>query len=316
MAETMEMVALHRIRENPSALREVKRDSEGYLELVDSIRTKGILNPPLGRMCKDPETGEEYIGLIDGLQRFNAAKDAGLNEIPMLMKDMDEAGVLEAQLATNLHKIETRPAEYAKQLNRLLSIDPFLSMSALAEKLSVSTGWLHDRLGLVKLNEKIAALVDDGDICVSNANHLAKLPEDEQENFLDRAQTDTPQKFIPEVKARLAEIRAAKREGRDAKPEEFVAAPRLRPLAELKEELAGGTTASALCAAHSLSTPEEGFGMAMKWVLRMDPETIEVAKATWEQKKAEQDELKAKRKAEREAKKAAAAAEKTAEAVA
>lgn len=312
MSETLEMVELSRIRENPSALREVKRDSEKYMELVDSIRTKGILNPPLGRMCKDPETGEEYIGLIDGLQRFNGAKDAGLTEIPMLMKDMGEAEVLEAQLATNLHKIETRPAEYAAQLNRLLSFDPFLTMTSLASKLSVSTSWLHDRLGLVKLTDKIAELVDNGDICVSNANYLAKLPEEEQVNFLDRAQTDTPQKFIPEIKNRISEIRAAKREGRDAKPEEFVATPRLRRLADIKAELESGAIGSAICAANSIGTGEDGFAMAIKWILQIDPETIEVDKAKWEQKRAEAAEAKAKRKAEREAKKAAAAAENTA----
>ena len=314
MGEVLENVLLSKIRENPSALREVKRDSEKYAELVDSIKTKGILNPPLGRKCVDPETGEEFIGLIDGLQRFNAAKDAGLEDIPMLIKDMDEGQVLEAQLATNLHKIETRPAEYAKQLNRLLSLDPFLTISTLADRLSVSTAWLHERLGLVKLNEQVAGLVDNGDICVSNANYLARLPESEQMNFLDRAQTDTPQKFIPEVQARLAEIRAAKREGRDAKPEEFAPVPRLRRLADIKDELMSKTTGKHICNVNSLSTAEEGFAMAINWVLQMDPETIEVEKAKWEQRKAEQEEKKRKRAAEREAKKAEAAAAKSEEA--
>lgn len=313
MGQSVEIVKLERIRENPAALREVKRDTEGYQELVGSIRAKGILNPPLGRKCKDPETGEEYIGLIDGLQRFSAAKDAGLEEIPMLIKDMDEVGVLEAQLCTNLHRIDTKPAEYAKQLSRLLSLDPFLMINTLAERLSVSGAWLHERLGLVKLTDKIAELVDAGDICVSNANYLAKLPTEEQENFVDRAQTDTPAKFIPEVQARLSEIRAAKREGRDAEPEQFVASPRLRKLSQIKDEFSANTLGKALCNKNALSTAEQGFAMAVKWVLQMDPDSVEMDKAKWEQRRAELNEAKAKRQAEREAKKNAAAATKAAE---
>lgn len=314
MSEVLENVVLERIRENPSALRNVKRESAEYQELVGSIREKGILNPPLGRKCVDPETQEEYIGLIDGLQRFNAAKDAGLTEIPMLIKDMDEAGVLEAQLCANLHKIQTKPAEYAKQLNRLLSLDPFLTLTKLAQNLSVSTTWLHERLGLVKLTDSIAELVDNGDICVSNANHLAKLPPEEQANFADRAQTDTPQKFIPEVQARISELRAAKREGRDAKPEEFVPNPRMRKVAQVKDELVEGEMGKALCNKHALGTAEEGFAMAVKWILQVDPDSIEVDRAKWEQRKAELEEAKARRKAEREKKKQEAAAAKAAEA--
>lgn len=314
MTEALEHVKLERIRENPAALREVKRDSEKYLELVDSVKAKGILNPPLGRKCIDPETNEEYIGLIDGLHRFSAAKDAGLTEMPMLIKDMDEVGVLEAQLAANLFKIETKPAEYAKQLNRLLALDPFLSMANLAERLTVSTSWLSERLGLVKLTEKIAALVDNGDICVSNANHLAKLPPEEQENFADRAQTDSPQKFIPEVQSRLTEIRAAKREGRNASPEEFVPNPRMRKLAQIKSELVNQEVGKVICNKFSLGTAEEGFAMAMKWLLQVDPDSIELGKAEWEQRKAEMVEAKAKRDAERKKKKEETAARKAAEA--
>jgi len=314
MGQAVEIVLLERIRENPAALRDVKRDSAKYQELVGSIKAKGILNPPLGRKCVDPETNEEYIGLIDGLQRFNAAKDAGLTEIPMLLKDMDEGQVLEAQLATNLHKIETRPAEYAKQLNRLLSLNPFLTMQNLAENLSVSPSWLSERLGLVKLADSIAKMVDDGDICVSNANHLAKLPVEEQANFSDRAQTDSPQKFIPEVQARLGELRAAKREGRDAKPEEFQPVARLRKVTQIKDELVQGEVGKALCNKHALGTGEEGFAMAVKWLLQVDPDSIEVDRAKWEQRKAELEEAKERRKAEREAKKNAEAATKAAEA--
>jgi len=133
--DTLGMVSLKKIRLNPVALRDVDRESEGYLGLVDSIKSSGVLNPIVVRPIKDSETGEELYGLVDGLHRFTAAGDAGLDTIPAHIKSMEEADILAAQIIGNIHRVETRPVEYSKQLQRILAQDPMLSMTALAAKL-------------------------------------------------------------------------------------------------------------------------------------------------------------------------------------
>src|SRR5688572_28749904 len=102
MAETkngqVSTVPLNQIRENPVALRAVDKRRREYAELVESIRTKGILNPISVREVKDPETGKMVYSVIDGLHRFTAAGDAGLKEIPVYVKNMADAEVWEAQV--------------------------------------------------------------------------------------------------------------------------------------------------------------------------------------------------------------------------
>jgi len=297
------------IKESPVALRSVNRKSEDYLHLVDSIKNRGILNPILVREVKDPESGQTIYGLIDGLHRFSAAHDAGLETIPALVQNMDDADVLEAQIITNAQKIETKPAEYSQQLLRILAGNPTLTMSELAKKLSRSVAWLQERLKLNNLIDSIKKLVDDEKITLSNAQALAKLPQEEQANYVDRAISMTPQEFTPAVNARVKELRDAKRQGRDATPAGFTPVPHAQKLAAVKEEHENHEIGKTLISQTGVKTAEEGFNLAIAWILHLDPLSIEEQKRKYDERKAAEAEAREKRKADREAQKAKQAAE-------
>ena len=96
MSENLKNIPISEIKENPVALRTVKKDSQAYAELVDSIRNVGILNPITVRTVSDPATGTSYYVLVDGLHRFSGAQDAGLTEIPAHVLSIAEGDVLEA----------------------------------------------------------------------------------------------------------------------------------------------------------------------------------------------------------------------------
>ena len=160
----------------PSPCGEVNKECEEYVGLVDSIRQVGVMNPITVREVRDPETGQKYYSLVDGLHRYNAAQDAGLEEIPVHVLTLDEVQVLEAQLMANIHKVETRPVEYSKQLGRILAHNPLMTAAELSVKLGKSPTWVGQRLNLIKLDEKIQALVDDGTINLTNAIAMSKLP--------------------------------------------------------------------------------------------------------------------------------------------
>ena len=173
----LQVIKLSDIRENPVALRTVNRDSEQYLGLVESIRSKGFIGAISVRKQIDSETSAEFFELVDGLHRFNASKDAGLETINADVVSLTEDQVLEAQIMTNIHKVETRPAEYTQQLKRILNRNPLMTESELAVKLGKSPSWIKDRLSLGKItNPDITALINDGKIVLSNAYALAKLP--------------------------------------------------------------------------------------------------------------------------------------------
>lgn len=305
-------IPLAKIRENPVALRTVNRTTEEYTGLVDSIRKNGVLNPILVREVLDPDTNEKVYGLVDGLHRFTASQDAGKDTIPAQVTSLEDAEVLEAQVLANVHKVETRPVEYSKQLVRILAQNPLMPLAELATRLSKSPAWLNERLGLVKLEPNIAGLVDEGKINLSNAYALAKLPTEEQPNFLDRAMTMSPQEFVPTANARIKEIRDAKRQGRAATPGEFTPVPHLRKVSELKEEMDQKNVGGVLVRELGVHDPIEAFNLGVKWALHMDPASIQAAKEKDAQRRKELEEASAKRKQERLEKQQKEAADKAA----
>ena len=309
---SLQEVPVASIRENPVALRQVNRNTEGYMELVDSIRTEGVLNPIVVRPMKDPETDEEFFGLIDGLHRFTASQDAGRETIPAHVKSMADAQVLVAQIIGNIHRIETRPVEYSKQLQKILAQDPLLTAAQLAKQLGKSTTWISDRLGLLKIDDNISKLVDEGKINLSNAFVLAKLPKEEQVAFVDRAMTMTPQEFSATVMERKKQLDKARREGRVASSGEFVAPVHMRKLKEVRTEFEKSEIGPSLIKEHGATSTSDAFALGVAWVLHQDPTSVTVAKQKDEDRKREQQEKRDKAKSVKSKQKAEEAAIKAA----
>src|SRR4051794_27505652 len=118
--DSLRRVRLQEVRPNPAALRDVKTDSTDFLQLVESIKSKGIVLPIAVREEEDKDTHDKYLALVDGLQRWTGAREAGLDEIPVHVIDVDEIEALETQIVTNSHFIQTKPAQFSEALNRLL----------------------------------------------------------------------------------------------------------------------------------------------------------------------------------------------------
>lgn len=298
-------VALKDIRENPVALRAVDRESEAYAGLRDSIVKIGILSSISLREKTEMIDGAKVVfyELCDGLNRYSAAKDAGLTEIPAILVDLTDAEVREAQIMANAHKIETKPVEYTKGLMRILAGNPTMTVADLASRLAKSASWIAARLGLMKLSDDIGKLVDDGKINISNAVALSKLPQDEQVNFVDSAMTMGADEFIPTVQNRQKELRDATRAGRAAKPAEFVPVMRLQKLSILKSELETPAVGPGLIKLNKIKTPVEAFTLALRWALNVDPTSIEVQRAKAEAKVAAAEDAKKRRAADRTVKK-------------
>jgi len=296
------------IIENPDALRGVTATTEEFAGLVESIRTNGVLNPIVVRELPDGK-----YGLIDGLQRFTASKESGREDIPANIVDMKDGEVLQAQILTNIHKIETKPVEYTKALHRILAMDPLLTIAELANSLSKSTAWLSERLKLTDLHQKIQVLVDSGDIKLANASVLAKLPPDEQFDWVEKAQTMPALEFAPAVRERAKEIQKAKREGRDAKSAEFVPVAYLQKMSDLKAEIAEPKIVGELISAANVTTLQDAVVLGIKFALHLDPLSIAQGKAKFEADKKKREEEKAAREAERKRKREEDAAKKSAE---
>ncbi len=302
-------IQLDEIRENPVALRAVNRESEAYIGLRDSIASVGILNPVNVRERTESVNGVDvvYYELLDGLHRFSALRDIGIEMVPIHVLSLSDAEALEAQIMANVHKIETRPVEYTKQLFRILGANPLLTLAELAAKVAKSPTWISQRLSLLKLDPAVQKLVDEGEISVTNAVQLAKLSPEEQIDHIDQAISMTAEEFVPLVLGRVKEVRDAVRQGRKSADAVFVANPKIRKMAVLSEEVNTGAVGPELCSLCNADSAADGFKLGVEWALQTDPVSVEVRTSMDTDRKTAQKEAKARRAAEREIKKADAA---------
>jgi len=311
----LRVIPISQIRENPVALRAVDREDPAYQGLVASIREKGFIGAITVREQRDAETNEMFYELVDGLHRYTASKDAGLVDINVNVIDASKAQVLEVQLMANIHKIETKPIEYTRQLKRILAANPSWVEAELARKLGKTTQWIKDRLSLNKIsNPKAIELIDSGKISLANAYALAKLPAEELSDFIDRAMTLPPAEFIPVCNTRIKEVNEAKRQGRDAEKIEFQPVAFMRKLKDIKEELSQPKIAKILC--KGLKSAEDGFAMGVKWVLNQDPESVKKQVVDNEERIKAREEARKKREAEKSEKGLEKAKKEAAEAAA
>jgi len=298
----LQVVPLKDIRENQAALRVVHRDTPEFLEMVESVRAQGILNPINVREVTDPETGVKYFSLIDGLHRYWCAVEAGLDSIPCHILDATEIETLQMQVTANLHRIDTKPVEYSQALQRLMAFNPLMSIHDLAKMVNKSSTWVSERLNLTKLDKSIGVLVDEGKINLTNAFALARMPVEEQPAFVERAMTMQPAEFANVCAERRKQIQQARREGRVAGPEVFQAQPFLRKISEVKDELAKAVAGPAILETLKVTSPVEAWSLAVAWVLNMDPESQEAQKRRDDERRQKAEEAKEQAATERKKK--------------
>lgn len=295
------------IRENLVMLRPVDRENPEFIMLQDSVKKNGVITPISVREIPDPgDQSKTLYGLVDGLQRWTSAKDAGHETIPAHVITVADGDVLEAQILANIHKVETRPVEYSKALKTYLGSNFTMTLRELANRLSQSESWVSQRLSLTNLGDDVAELVNEGKIGLANAYSMTQLPKDVQSQHIERAMTENSQVFAPSMKKLAQEIRTAKRQGRDVE-HKFSPQIRLQKVSEITDEQKNPVLVKSLLMNSNITDPLEAAKLALAWVLHIDPVSIAADQAKWDARQAEQEVNKEKRKAERQAKKQAEA---------
>lgn len=142
--------------------------NETYLqELADSIRKNGVMQPILVRA----NGANDRYEIIAGERRWRAARLAGLNEIPVLIRDIDDQQALELALIENIQRQDLTPLEEASGYQRL--IDEFsYTQEELATTVGKSRSHVANLLRLLSLPEKIKAYLEDDKISMGHARAL------------------------------------------------------------------------------------------------------------------------------------------------
>ncbi len=148
------MVSIEQIDRNPTQPRQMMGDLS---ELIASIAEKGILEPLVVR-----QRGDRYE-IIAGERRYQAAVQAGLQELPVVLRDVDDAEVIELALVENLQRKDLTPFEEADALQGLATKCGY-THEELAKKLSRSRTSITESLTLTKIPDGVRNLCRLADI--------------------------------------------------------------------------------------------------------------------------------------------------------
>jgi len=161
-------VALAALRPNPHQPRQAFSE-DSLRELADSIREKGILQPIL----VEPEAGGAYI-IIAGERRVRAARLAGLQRIPVIIRQFTPQEKLEIALVENVQREDLTPVEAATAYKRLMELGS-LSQEQLAQRIGKERSTVANTLRLLKLPEDAQAALGSGAISAGHARALLTL---------------------------------------------------------------------------------------------------------------------------------------------
>jgi ParB family chromosome partitioning protein len=146
-----------------------RMDDGSLSELAASIKSQGIMQPVLVR----PITGAGEIGyeIIAGERRFRAAQLAGLEEIPVLVREVDDQNAAAMALIENIQREDLNPLEEAQGIARLISEFDFTHEQA-ANAVGRSRSAVSNLLRLVNLAQPVQTMLMAGDIDMGHARAL------------------------------------------------------------------------------------------------------------------------------------------------
>ena len=163
-------INLSEIRSNPYQPRK-KFDNESLQELADSIKNYGVFQPII---VKKSIKGYD---LVAGERRVRAAKIAGLEKIPAIIKDFSDEMMREIALLENLQRENLTGIELAWAYKSIID-SLHITQDELASKLGKSRSNVTNVLGLLRLPSTVQNMVLDGKISLGHARELSKLEDD------------------------------------------------------------------------------------------------------------------------------------------
>ena len=170
------MVKINKVEPNREQPRK-DFDEDALMELADSIRQFGILQPLLVQKKKN------YYEIIAGERRWRAAKLAGIKEVPIIVKDYTDQEIVEISLIENIQRENLNPIEEAMAFKRLLQ-EFQLKQDEVAERVSKSRTAVTNSMRLLKLSPRVQQMIIDDMISTGHARALLAIDDEEQQFIL------------------------------------------------------------------------------------------------------------------------------------
>jgi len=213
------------------------RMDEGSLyELAESIKSQGVMQPVLVRPVAG-EGGAARYEIIAGERRFRAARLAGLDEVPVLVRDVPDESAAVMALIENMQREDLNPLEEAQGLQRLVS-EFKLTHEQAAQAVGRSRSAASNLLRLLQLTEPVQKMLMAGDLEMGHARALLSL--DAAQQILSANEVVARKLTVREAEKLVAK---AMNNGRQA-PLLRVKQDKSRDLVRLEEQLADALAAA------------------------------------------------------------------------
>ena len=158
----------------PGSYQPRTRMDEGALyELAESIKAQGIMQPILVRRVAQGDNAGKYE-IIAGERRFRAARLAGLDEVPVLVKDVSDQAAAAMALIENIQREDLNPLEEAHGLQRLVK-EFGLTHEQAAQAVGRSRSAASNLLRLLNLADPVQTMLMAGDLDMGHARALLAL---------------------------------------------------------------------------------------------------------------------------------------------
>lgn len=167
-------IALKHLRPNPYQPRKTFAE-EAIQELKTSIETYGVLQPLIVR-----ESIKGY-DIVVGERRFRAASEAGLETVPVVVRDLDEEKMMELALIENLQREDLNPVEEAQAYQKLMD-GMQITQEQLAHRLGKSRPHIANHLRLLHLSEPVQAAIASGTLSMGHGRALLGLKNKNKQN--------------------------------------------------------------------------------------------------------------------------------------
>jgi ParB family chromosome partitioning protein len=155
--------------------REIHR--EPLEELAASIKAKGVIQPIIVRPLPAGASGTARYEIVAGERRWQAAKLAGLTDIPVIVRDLSDKETVAVALIENIQREELTAAEEARSLKRLTT-EFSLTQQEVADSVGRSRAAVSNLIRLLELPEPVVALIDSKALSMGHARALLGLRDD------------------------------------------------------------------------------------------------------------------------------------------
>jgi ParB family transcriptional regulator, chromosome partitioning protein len=164
---------LHRIVPSPFQPRR-HFDPERLRELSEAIRAQGVIEPLVVRSIPQAGADGPLFQLIAGERRLRAAKAAGLEMVPVVLRDFDDRTALEVSLVENLAREDLNAVDEARALMRLAE-EFTLSHEQIAQRIGKSRPYVSNAIRLLDLPEAVLQMVEKGELSSGQVRPLLSL---------------------------------------------------------------------------------------------------------------------------------------------